>query len=237
MSQTKIFKLIVQPTDNCLELLRYLDKNITMVNSLGVRIHIEKISKDEFDEDMVETLRTKGITRLPVLLAPDGKMKIGLKQVIDLFEKNINNANNNARTGPIDDAEIGTNPDMTDFWMNELYNGSDKRGRLIPRKDKDEVEEEGGNIEKRLAEYQRNVPKHRRTDNARERDIDPAPRTRGRGNYHDEDSEDNIADYEDEAPKTRRDTTTRLESTGDANGDDMDQRMLAAWMDNNTHES
>jgi hypothetical protein len=127
MSQGKTFKLIVQVSDTCIELLRYLDKNIVSVNNLGAKVQVEKIGKDEFDEDMVETLRKKGITRLPALVAPDGKLFIGLKKIMDLFEKNLNNVRNDARTGaiggPAEDAEMGSNPDLTDFWSRELFAG------------------------------------------------------------------------------------------------------------------
>lgn len=252
MSRIKIFKLIVQPTETCLELLRYLDKNIGDVNSLGAGVQIEKISNDEIDEDLIETFRKKGITRLPALLAPDGHVFIGLKQVIELFEKNLNSSRTGARAGPItdpyggpaNDAELGSNPDLTTFYMRELYSGCDKRGRLIPRKDKDEGndDEEGGDIEKRLSDYRRNVPRHRRTDTGRERDIDPAPRQRGRRHEELTEDDDNIADDEDEydepAPPRRGNNgrSTRLSSTDDSRGDDMDQRMLDAWMANNPNE-
>lgn len=255
MSRIKLFKLIVQPTETCLELLRYLHKNIEDVNRLGAGVQIEKVDKGEIDDDLLEIFRKKGITRLPALLAPDGHIFIGLKQVVELFEKNLNNSRTSSRAGPANDpyggpaydAELGSNPDMTNFWMRELYAGCDNRGRMIPRKDKDEGDDEGGDIEKRLSDYRRNVPRHRRTDTGRERDVDPAPRNRGR-NRHDEDftdEDDNIADddeYDDEpaAPPRRGGNgrgAPRLSGTGDVRGDDMDQRMLAAWMDNNPGEN
>lgn len=249
MNQTKTFKLIVTATDKCLEVLRYLDKNIVPVNKLGVRVQVEKISKAEFDEAMVETLRKKGITRLPTLLAPDGKLFIGIKSIIDLFEKNLRNVRNDERVSPINDpyggpattAEMGSNPDLTDFYMRELYAGCDNRGKMIPRKDKDEGEDEGADIEKRLADYRRNVPHHRRTDTNHDREIDRAPRQRSI-----RDEEDNIADsdegdgYDEPSPSSRppggNRNAPRLSPTGDACGDDMDRRMLAAWMNNNAGE-
>lgn len=251
MSQGKTFKLIVQTSDTCLDLLRYMNKNITTINQLGVRVAVEKISKQEFDDDMVETLRKKGITRLPALIAPDGKLFIGIKRITDLFDKNLNSARNDSRTnpsgeygGPATGAEMGSNPDLTDFWQAELFAGQDRKGRHIPRKDKDEEEDEAGDIQRRLDDYRRTEPKHRRSDGGRERDIDPPVQDRARrGRQVEEEPEDNIADsddegYDDPAPPTRRGSVRppRTSSSGDARGDDMDQRMMAAWLDNNSGE-
>ncbi len=245
----KVFRLIVQPTENCMESLRYLNKNILAINSLGAKVVIEKITKDEFDDELVETFRKRGINRLPALIAPDGSPFIGLKQVIDLFEKNLTATRNGNRIGavsgdgssginygdPATDSEMGSNPDMTDFWMNELYAGTDKRGRNVPRKDKDEdSEDDGADIGRRLAEYERKVPKHRRMG-ARERDITPATRsTRRQAQESESEDEDNIASEEEEPRPSRggHKATPRYSGSADG-GDAMDQRMLAAWMDNN----
>lgn len=246
MSQAKTFKLIVQVSDACLELLRYVNKNIGDVNKLGARVAVEKISKNEMDEDMIEMLRKKGITRLPALIAPDGKVFIGLKKIMDLFEKNLNNARNSERVsasdgydGPAADSEIGSNPDLNNFWQQELYAGMDRKGKMIPRKDKDEDEGESADIEKRMSDYRRNVPKHRRTG-GRERDIEQPTRERRRHHEDPPSDDDNIADSEDEGgydePEQPKGRAPRLPSTGDSRGDDMDQRMLAAWMANNAPE-
>lgn len=249
MSQTKTFKLIVTVTDNCLEICRYLDKNIVSVNKLGAKVHIEKISKAEFDESMVESLRKKGITRLPTLVTPDNKLFIGLKSIRDLFEKNLRNMRTGERVGPINEfggpaasAEMGSNPDLTEWWTRELFEGYDPRRRAyVPRKDEDENEEENAeqDIQRRLADYNRNVPKHRRAGAEREREIDFVPRQRRR-RAPEPDPEDNIdSDDDDQYPEydepQQRPTgrATRVSLSGDARGDDMDQRMLAAWLDNN----
>jgi hypothetical protein len=127
---------------------------------------------------------------------------------------------------------------MTDFWMRELYAGCDRQGRMIPRKDKDDAQDEGigADIERRMANYQKNVPRHRRTDN--ERNIDPAPRRhRDRAPPPDDDNIAGSSD-EDEPPRRgqrggRRAHTPFAEPTGDARGDELDQQMLTAWMGNN----
>jgi hypothetical protein len=239
-ARIKIFKLIVQPTETCLELLRYVDKNIEDINRLGVGVRIEKISKNDIDEDLIEVFRKRGIVRLPTMLAPDGTAFTGLKQITALFEKNLNTARNGARAdpygGPAVDAEFGSNPDMTDFWHRELFSGRDSDGRSVPRKDEEEDENDGEDMTRRLAEYRRNEPAHRSRAAARERDVDPAPRRGRAADVHDT-HDDNIADS---PPRARArgggNTATRMESTGDPRADDMDAAMLAAWMDNNAGE-
>ena len=233
----KTLKIIVQPTRKCLGLLKYINKNIDVINKLGARIQIEKIDKDNVDESTIEIFRKKGITRLPVLLSPEGKIYVGLQQIVNNFERTLNSAHTMQLASPCGeyyDTEMGSNPDMNDFWLRELYAGYDKNGKMVPRKDKDEAEGENADIEKRLSDYQRNVPRHRRAE-ARERDYSPPARTRR--------DEDNIAD-EDPMPPRQVHTprtahtaihttkTPRLSATGDPRGDDMDQRILAALMDN-----
>lgn len=236
------YKLIVQNKETCIDLLKYLDKNIVSVNRLGATVKIEKIDDGDMDDDLVETFRKNGITRLPVLIGPDGTKFIGLKRVIDLFEKNLNTHKNQGRANPlggVDDgpaAEFGSNPDLGDFYMKELFSGQDRHGAMIPRKDKDEdgVDEGlGNNFERGMAEQNKRA--RHRLGEGNERNNDPAPQRRPRNTREESSDEDNVADdYDNEPPaRGRRGGIPNLPATGDTGGDDMDQRMLAAWMDNN----
>lgn len=237
--QIKIFKLIVQPSINCMELLRYLNKNIEEVNVLGVGIKIEKIS-GEIDDDTAEVFRQKGITRLPALIAPEGKVFIGLQQVIGLFEKNLTRVKNMARasgygTAEIDSPEYGGGTDVASYMQREIFAGveRDGKGRLIQQKDKDMTPDESDDFQKKMSAFNR-VTKHRRqTDDEQDLD-DPMPRTR-RTSTPVQDDEDNIADDEP-APKNNI-RAPRQTSSGDGRADDMDKRMMDAWLDNNPVES
>ena len=241
MERPKIFKLIVQPTPTCMDLLKYLNKNIRSVNQLGARVVIERIGDGEMDDDLVDTFRKKGITRLPAMIAPDGYVFIGLKQVTEVFEKNIRNVKTMSRAEPVGmDDTGGTNPALDDFYMRELFDGVDKHGKHIPRSDTDEPDGDGCNIEEQLSEYRRNVPTHRTgSDGANIDRPRQSRRTRGRGETRRRDEPqydyDNIGDDSDEEYDTRQQprlSAPMLSRTGDSKGDDMDQRMLAAWMDN-----
>jgi hypothetical protein len=245
---TKTFKLIVTISPKSIQLLRYLNKHISQINTLGAKVHIEKLDKDAFDEDMVSALKRKGITRLPALMSPDGKNFIGLKNITELFDRNLQTLRNSSRIsadldpygGPATGAEMGSNPDMNDFYMRELFNGVDKHGQPIARVDKDEADNEGGDIGDRMRAYERNIPSHRQGNSGRERDIDTGPRQRGRTRDEDDyerprgrgrgrdDPDDNIED-----PENTPIRAPRLPSTGDGGGDAMDRRMMDAWLDNN----
>lgn len=241
----RTLKVIVQPTQKCLELLRYIYKNIDTIINFGAHIQVDKIDKDNVDESIIEIFRKKGITRLPVLLSPEGKIFTGLKQIMDNFESALRSTNAMSTVAPMHEGiTLGSNIDMSDFWLNELYAGIDHNGKMIVRSDKDEVEE--NDIEKRLSEYQRNTPRHRRTGT--ERDNSPPHRRDDRMRRARD--EDNIADDDVAIDEPHRDhnpiaaTPTRgkmkaprLMATGDARGDDMDQRILAALMDNNCSET
>ncbi len=260
-NRMKTFKVIVQGgKKNSLDIAQYIDENIRAVNNLGIIIRMEKISEDEMDAEMVEALRKRGITRLPALLTNEGKVFVGKDKIMDLFDRGIRGQRRGARLDPGDvgyggNTEMGSNPDMTDFWMRELYAGQDPRsGKMLPRKDKDEGEDEGADIEKRLRDYQRNVPKHRRAD-ARDKDIDmdAVQQQRRRGRRKTEpDPDDNIADVcdncghdpcdcEDDDYGGREpvrggrptDTEPRGGTVAGLGGDAMDDKMLTAWMQNN----
>lgn len=243
-----ILNLIVQRSARCKDVLKYLDKNIIAVNQCGAIIKIKKINIDEVDKEVVEAFRKEGITRLPALIPPDGKPIIGLKEVIDLFEKNINpkqkNSSSNEYGGPAKGAEFGSNPDLEAFYRRELFNGMDSDGYMIPRNDPDEGEDNGSNLERRMAEYRRREPPHRRQDGRRERNVnrqDNNRRNRDRDNYDDYDEPEDNIETEEPPAKTNRNRgpaapdarLPRMEPTEDGRGDDMDQRMMAAWMDNN----
>jgi hypothetical protein len=244
----QLFKLIVQPNALCLELLRYLDTHIEEINQMSAAIMIEKIQTNEFDEATVNMFRKKGITRLPAMLSPEGKVFTGLKPIMELFDKNVKKLKMHQRSsafGPEADAEFGSNPDLTDFWERELFAGYDKRGGRIARKDKDEPENEGADIERRVAEYQRNVPRHRtggqdrgRDDRTRDNDRDRGRRGRGR-RRRDDDSDDDEPDSDDDDGDRRRPAERDRRGGGGHNRalptteHDMDDRMMAAWMDNN----
>jgi hypothetical protein len=239
------FKLIVTANDNCIKVLKYLRGCVSEINKMGVSVQIEKISRKEFDEDMVDMLRRKGITRLPVLLAPDGASFIGVVKITDLFERNLKNLKNGARvsapdTGIRENTEMGTNPALTDFWMSEMYGGKDENGRMVPKKDQDEGDDDRNDMDTKMRNYQARVPRHRGGGAQPERNIEPQERPRRRRTAAPAEPADNIAEDETAYDLPERTPGTPIRppkyTPTDEGGEDVDQKMLSAWLENNPNE-
>lgn len=230
----KRFKLLVKPSDSSLQVLRYLDDNIKEINSMGVQMVIEKLTESDFDKELVTKLNRKGITRLPTLIAPDGKIFTGMKTIKNLFEKNIRSKQMTRRIAPAgNNAEMGNNPDLESFYQRELF--KEENGVRKPRTDPDDPDDESGDIERRVAEYNKNMPAHRRHD-AVERERRPTPITRQRPQdvgYIDENIADDDDDYQGYDLSPHNPGSVQLESTGNQNDDHLDDMMINAWMNNN----
>lgn len=220
---SRIFKLYVQSDETCLELLRYIDRHIFDVNSMGVGVHVIKV--DDTDGDELALLGARGITRLPTLIAPDGKTTfVGAKKIRGIFEQNLGGGGgaNHARGGISDDPDQYESA-LDALYASEMYAGRDKKGKPIPRKDKDESSEDV-DYSRKMAEYRKREPKHRRGGSER----DPSPRRRRR----DESSEDNVDEEssEDEPAPRRGGRGGRGGGNGDPIGEDLHARMLDEMM-------
>ncbi len=243
MTELIIFKIFVRPSPKCMAVLRYLDKNIETVNRLGAGVRIENIGSDEIDESIIDLFRKKGITRLPAALSPDGKVFIGLQQITTVFDNNIKRGRNSRRVSPItgdyDDFGGSASTDLDDFYARQMFSRPDKNGKRVPLQDKDEREDTGADLERRMAEYRRRPPAHRTPDAQRERNIDMPTRERRVVRRDDSgipEDEDNIADYirdDDSPPRSapRRGRAPTVEPSGNAAEDELDNRILAAFMD------
>lgn len=238
----KTLKLIVQYSDNCKKILIYVHDHIQEINRLGVKIRIERFTRQEMDADAVDLLCSKGITRLPALVLPDKTILIGTQRITDLFQKNLQQANITARVGGGTSLPSGGNLD--DFWRQELY---DRDGK--PSTDEEPDPRADCDFDRQLRNYQQAIPRQR---------ASAAPGGPGgrRGSM--------LAEIEAELrrdgqlapgqPSPRGDNVvsrTRREEPDDGGADDsnygvaasaarigrgddaLDQRMMAAWMDNN----
>ena len=221
------FKLIVGITDNSIDVLKYIKKHIKAIKRLNTRVKMSKISTRHVDKSLLEILKSKGITRLPALIAPDGKVFIGKKKIIELFDSNLNRVKNRELVQPAR-PERGDS-DLSNYWMKEMYSGRDNNGKLIPRNDPDEPQDEGKDINERMREYEGNVPTHRRPqrdpmDTAAERMHGTTMANPDAGREFIDDIPENIAS------EPRRTTAINIPRVDD----DMDQKMLAAWVNNNS---
>jgi hypothetical protein len=164
----KLFKLIVQYTNNCVSLLRYINLHIGEINNLGAVIKIEKVNKCDLDEDLVDALRKRGITRLPAMLGPDGSPFIGASQIIKILNAGLTSQRNTARIAPPPAIN-----DLAAFYEREMFD-HDKSGiRVNPRQDPEDEYTEGGQIDftRKMSDFTQ-----QRGPLKTEQDIDYAPR-------------------------------------------------------------
>lgn len=237
--RTKMFKILVQCKPHSIELAHYIDNHILNINNIGIFINMEKIGSDD-DEKIVGALRKRGITRLPAMILDNGQVVVGKDKIIDLFKMRLqgdgyNNNDVGCRT------DYGTNPDMADFWMHELY--SDTDGKKLPKNDTDEDNNEGNDIDRRLRNYDSNIPKHRRGGATSERDFDQTTSQRKRRSNNgppeivDNTTNDNVDDIDEprgnESYMNHNGGGPRGGNITGLSGDAMDEKMMTAWMQNN----
>lgn len=221
MQRRKKVKLIVSNSDCCREILIFIDSKIDGIKHLGVDVAIEKI--DEYDEELIEYLRKKGIPRLPALLTPDGAVFIGIIAIKNVFSKNLKTSSIKSRFNP--EPEGSENLGLSDYWASQMY---DRAGR--PREDGEEDKDAAPDYSARCAAFKsgsaRGVPEkdnHETRDTRETRDIPRGPR---RAPINEE---DNI-----ESPEyDRRSIRQAVQNTGGGGDDDLDQKMMEAWMENN----
>ena len=245
-----IYKLYVQPSEACVEVLKYVDKKVGEINRIGALVNVINVIKS-VDPAVKQDLERLRIKRFPALVSPRGECMLGFKQIVDMFENNLGGrpkrADNMAVTDdyvndPAAHTDIGNDPDLSRFWAAEMFQGVDRRGRVIARKDEeeDDQDENDRDIDRRMRAYQRKIPKQRRQSSGRRT---PATRRTPRGRHQaesDSDSDnvggDNESDEggEVERPKQRKRSVIR--PSEDAKGDEMDERMMNAWLDNNPED-
>ena len=229
MNRMAKYKLLVQSDNTCMELLRYLNKNIITINEMGVVITIEKIASDDIDEELIDSLRRHGITRLPTLIDNNNKKIIGIKKILELFERNISKMKTSTIVNP-SARQLGST-DLEDFYNREMMT-TDDSGKNVPRTDGDDGagESQGINFDKEMTKFMSRVPKGRasRADNQLSGGSgggNTAPRRNPADNIATDDYDD---DYDNLPPViNNHDVIMPSEDTG---GDEMDRRMLDAYL-------
>lgn len=191
----KVFKLIIMPTQNAVQLLQWILKNIGDISTCGVGIRVQKISQDEFDTETVDSFRRRGITSLPALVSPAGKLYIGNTAIISMFSGGLTRARASTRVGELTDtADI----DVDDYLSREITGGMRRtpKGLVAPENEDDDEDD----IQRKLNEYQRRAPKQHRVRNPAEYETDiPSrpPRRSGGRRPPPPPPEDDYDDYDD----------------------------------------
>lgn len=224
--------IIMMDGEPALDLARELDRDIESINKKGIRINIEKYAVKDFDSELANKLARKGVTRLPALL--DGsRAVVGVDNILSTL-----------RTGhkKFDEkfTPLGNNDtDISAFWHSELFKKGDDKKTYVPRDDVDDNGDDDFKVtQRKLSEYERKKPKHRRQGESRRRtpadNIDDRGRTR---NDDRNDDRDDDGDDRDEYGGRASDRQYSVEPSDDDTGDAMDASMLTAWLNNNTAAS
>ncbi len=217
-------KLIVSPTPTCYKILDWIKTNIDTIIAARIYLKIVYISDSRMDSVMADELQKKGIARLPAAITPNGKILIGIEKIRGYLGQSMRRQSISSTLDNDDD--VG----LQDIWQRELFAGRDaKTGALIPRKDTDEAEDQGIDIQRKMDNYAQNVPAHRGGNGARRA---PAP-TRGNDRRTAPAEMDDPPEYDDDYDDYETPPPRQQGNTGGGNGgDDMDDRMMAAWMEN-----
>ncbi len=169
----------------------------------NIGIRVRIVKLDDSDEDMIEELEKNGITRLPVMIDHNGNIHAGVDRIVRLLNKCIHKVHIRADLGPRDD-------DLTEYYKKAMFGG-----------DGDQREEDedafGGE-----PNFERALTKHRQA-----RQAAPQPRTPSRQINNTRPPARQVEELPDEP------NIVDVPITMPAGGNDVDQEMLAAWMNNN----
>lgn len=215
--------LYVSVDENGKKLLLYVRKHIKRITGAGMRVEIVKLNPKSLSAEQVKQFERAKITRFPAMVDPNGVSHVGVAKITGVLEANFNGGGAEIGGGGVARGEIiGSNSDLSDYYSRLLYD--EKKGKRRPKKDdSDDEDRDRNDIEDRMREYSRNVPKHRRGDEGRGRRKAPEP--------------DSDEDSDEEAPRSRRGGRRRNDSPpptrrGGGTDKEMDDMMMRAFLDN-----
>lgn len=239
-------RILVQESTNCIKLAEFIDKNIKNINKLGLFVIMEKIEKEDMEGEFLESLKKKGITRLPALI--NGKeVCVGMQTIIDYF-KNYGEGGEHA--------EYSKTSNL-DSWMNsQIMMGLDRDGKPTDGEDCDSDGEKKPDFNKKMREFDRRRPsrtakgtkkkgsnraKFAFDDNDPDEDPEEDDRRKPRRGVEEEEEEEPVA----KKSKGKREPIRYDDNIADDDErsgkykdseDALDNKMMSAWMDNNAAE-
>lgn len=193
--------LLVQNSPYCVKLLKFIDHNIQLINAAGMYLKIEKVQNVSNNK----TLKQRNIKGLPALLTSEGKHYVGYSSIVELMQTKIRRPSNNDPN------------DIRSYWMNNMYD-VDTNGKKYPKKDADEEDDEAKDLEKKIREYNRAVPNHRKTPGKQH--IEQTPKF---------DTNIEPVNHKMENTSAPIHKSSCLDAIG---GDATDRAMMSAWLDN-----
>ncbi len=116
------YKLLVQRSNNCRQLLLFFDRNIETIYHMGALLNIVVI--DPKSKKALDGLEKVGINRLPATITPSGKKIIGGEAIKKFFADKIQNQQ--PRPAKIGATDFGNNPDLAEMYREEMQIGKQR---------------------------------------------------------------------------------------------------------------
>jgi hypothetical protein len=214
-------ELFVNGSQNSINVLKYLDRNITSIRGLGVRLDIKKL---EDDPDAVEYLQNKGVVRLPAVINADGQSAVGYRAIIQLFQNNLEQgevAGMRGRNGTKSSVR-GRSDDVRSYWEsvmgeadNEEQDEDDEFGETASR-----------DIQRRMQDWESRRPAHH-TAATKSRQQSERKESRGRRRERRRKDSDEESESEEEV-QTPRARKSNARNRTDEGGDIFEQKMMQA---------
>ncbi len=199
--------IFVQNTSKCVTLLQYIDRTISDINKAKIHVDIYKVNSKSS-----KLLTSKGIGSLPSMVDPTGKIYLGVTSIVEYIRDKIS-------TPPANTSRIvkgGNGGIYQDYLMDLMYDTVE--GKIIPKKDGDDHDDEAADFEKKLKEA--NVARASITTNPKIGTVDRKINTT-ENKISDVGADDNIAEFKEPISKACL-----------SNMDPADRAMMSAYLDN-----
>jgi hypothetical protein len=156
-----MIKTIIQSTPKCADLLRYLRQNIDAINAAGYELSIEIASSERID-----MLANNNINRLPVMIAPDKSLVVGVNEIINLIEKNITGGDQNQGQSKVGKQRRGKVPrssmSVEDYLHDSIYDGVERtKSGLVAKQEQEYAEDDHFDYDKEKKKMSKHSMKHR----------------------------------------------------------------------------
>ena len=167
------FKLIVKSTGkSTLRILRYFDEEIQLINRMGIRIVITKITDDDLTKSRIRRLREIGVKKFPALVPDKGRVRLGSDDIEELFEGNKASYQQHLRQNvrsrsDFASSDFGNTPELAQMYQSEMSLTAKKMDENRPEDNSDWTE--GGKKEdfnRRISDF----TARRRAQNTEEMD-------------------------------------------------------------------
>lgn len=149
-AQPITYKLYVMSSKHGVEILKYIASRKADFRSGNIKIIAKKVTTE-----LNESLRGQGITKLPCLVG-GGAKHYGVVAIRRVLEAELKAPARRPPGGK-------NNDDLSSYWNKTINSGVKRdKDKLTVEQESDEEEDDFKDIERKMAEYNRNPPEHRR---------------------------------------------------------------------------